>query len=403
MSEQPEEHQQSQISEARRRRRRGGFIPATKGDRAVFMALLAERLVANADFYLFSLLCGLVLAAAILLDNPAIYVLAALLAPFMAPVVGLGFAAVVGSFRFFLQSFGSFLIGSVLVFATGALGGWISKLFPGLQLTQAHYHVTFTFPDFILLTIGALLALYITVKVPKNRSLVASVALAYEIYIPISLAGFGLTSGFAGLFPEGLEIAGLWLAWVIFVGTIFLAILKIRPATIFGYLLTAVILAAAVYALFNNSSLGTTLQSELQITPKPPTVFVTSTGSSAIIEPTPTATVTETPQPGLFSTSVGESTATNTIAPTDTATVTITPKPTLLYAKTYSSTSNGVILRKTANGDYLTLLKVDTLVEILATQEVDNRIWVNVRVVEDGQEGWILQSLLLTATPSAKW
>jgi uncharacterized membrane protein len=406
MSERPEDIPHSQISEARRRRRRFGFVPATKGDRAVFMSQLAERLVANADFYLFSLLCGLVLAAAILLDNPAIYVLAALLAPFMAPVVGLGFAAVVGSMRFFLQSLGSLLIGAVLVFAAGALGGWVSKLFPNLQLTQPHYHVNFTFPDFILLTIGALLAIYITVKAPKNRSLVASVALAYEIYIPISLAGFGLTSGRIGLFPEGLEIASLWLVWVIFLGTIFLAILKIRPATMFGYLLTAVLLAAAVYLLVNNSSLGTALQSQLQMTPKATTVSIaasTNTVPGANTEPVPTATATLTPQPGIVSTSPEEAVATNTIAPTFTATVTITPKPTLVYAKTYSSTSDGVILRKTANGDYLTLLKVDTLVEILGTQQIDNRIWANVKVVEDGQEGWILQSLLLTATPSANW
>ncbi len=145
------------------------------------MAQLSERLVANADFYLFSLLCGLVLAVAIILDNPAIYVLAALLAPFMAPVVGLGFASVVGSLRFFFQSLGSLVIGSLLVFFMGVLGGWISKLFPNLQLTQAHYHVNFTFPDFILLSIGILLAIFITVKAPKPRSLVASVALAYEI------------------------------------------------------------------------------------------------------------------------------------------------------------------------------------------------------------------------------
>jgi len=151
-------------------------------------------------------LFGLVLAIAIFLDNPAIYVLAALLAPFMAPVVGLGFASVVGSLRFFFQSLGSLLIGSAMVFALGALGGWVSKLFPQLQLTQAHYHVNFTIPDFILLTIGTLLAIYIMVKAPKNRSLVASVALAYEIYIPIGLAGFGLTSKISGLFPRDLKL-----------------------------------------------------------------------------------------------------------------------------------------------------------------------------------------------------
>jgi len=413
MSEPPEDFQTSQISEARRRRRHHGFIPTTKGDMAVFISQLAERLVANADFYLFSFLCGLVLAVAILLDNPAIYVLAALLAPFMAPVVGLGFATVVGSINFFFSSLVSLLIGCILVFISGALGGWISKLFPTLQLTQAHYHVNFTLPDFILLTIGILLAIYITVKAPKNRSLVASVALAYEIYIPIGLAGFGLTGGFNGLFPQGLEVVGVWLAWVILIGTIFLGILKIRPATVFGYLLMSILLAAALYTLLTNSAFGTALQSQMHPVGKTATVQVTDakliTGTEVVTGTelvtgiaVPSATATLTPVPETVT--VRESaTPTNTLFPTDTPTATLAAKPTPVYANTYSSTGDGVRLRKAPNGDYLALLKLNTLVEILSTSEVDGRIWVNIRVVETNQEGWILQSLLQTATPSPTW
>jgi uncharacterized membrane protein len=405
MSDQPEDYSHSQINEARRRRRSHGYIPTTKGDRAVFMAQLSERLVANADFYLFSLLCGVVLAAAIILDNPAIYVLAALLAPFMAPVVGLGFASVVGSLRFFFQSLGSLVIGSLLVFFMGVLGGWISKLFPTLQLTQAHYHVNFTFPDFILLSIGILLAIYITVKAPKSRSLVASVALAYEIYIPIGLAGFGLTSGFKGLFPQGLEIVGIWLAWVIFAGTIFLTLLKIRPTTIFGYLLTAALLGAALYALLSNSAFGTALKSQLNATSITPTIAVVAeptvaTDISAVEQPTLTPTLT--PVPGTITTREN-ATPTNTLVPTDTATVTITPKPTPVYAQIFNSDGTSVVVHKTANGDYLTLLKVNTLVEVLESTVVDNVNWVHIRVVETGIEGWIHQSLLMTATPSPQW
>jgi hypothetical protein len=287
----------------------------------------------------------------------------------------------------------------------GVLGGWISKLFPNLQLTQAHYHVNFTVPDFILLSIGILLAIYITVKAPKTRSLVASVALAYEIYIPIGLAGFGITSGFPGLFPQGLEIVGIWLDWVIFAGTIFLTILKIRPTTIFGYLLTAALLGVALYTLLTNSAFGAALKSQLNATGTTP-------ASVTVIEPTasgfmgtiaqPSLTPTLTPLPGTVTTRE-DPTPTNTLVPTDTATVTITPKPTPVYAQTYSSQSDGVVIRKTAGGDYLALLKVNTLVEILDTTEVDSRIWVHIRVVETGQEGWIVQSLLQTATPSPQW
>lgn len=414
MSDQPEDYRPSQIDRARRKRRSFGYVPTTKGDRAVFMSQLAERLVANADFYLFSFLCGLVLVVAILLDSPAMYILAALLAPFMAPVVGLGFATVVGSLRFFLQSLGSLLIGAALVFVTGILGGWISKLFPNLKLVQPQFHLSFTFPDFVLLTIGSMLAIYITVKAPKSRSLVASVALAYEIYIPIAVAGFGLTSEATGFFPQGLKLAAIWLAWVIFLGTVFLAVLKIHPSTVFGYLLTACVLAVAVYTLVNYSNIGTTLQSQLQVNAatgitKSPTAPVKNilasdtpvVGMTDSSEPSPTAKATQVPGTVVL----GEATPTNTIPPTQTATMTITPKPTAFYAKTYSQTSaTGVRLRKTPGGDYLEMVKIDTLVEVLGTEQTaDGYIWVHVRVVETGDEGWIIQSLLLTATPAANW
>jgi hypothetical protein len=258
-----------------------------------------------------------------------------------------------------------------------------------------------------------MLAIYITVKAPKSRSLVASVALAYEIYIPIALAGFGLTSGAEGFFPQGLKLAAIWLAWVIFLGTIFLAVLKIHPSTVFGYLLTACVLAVAVYTLVNYSNIGTALQSQLQanaagITQSPTATIANGLTSDtpvlAIVgssEPSPTATATQTPGTVIL----GEATPTNTIPPTQTATMTITPKPTAFYAKTYSQTSaTGVRLRKTPGGDYLEMVKIDTLVEVLGTEQTaDGYIWVHVRVVETGHDGWIIQSLLLTATPAANW
>jgi hypothetical protein len=201
-----------------------------------------------------------------------------------------------------------------------------------------------------------------------------------------------------------LEIVGIWLAWVIFAGTIFLTILKIRPTTIFGYLLTAALLGVALYTLLTNSAFGTALKSQLNAAEtSTATLTVAAPTASGFIESAqPSLTPTLTPQPGTVTTRE-ELVPTNTLVPTDTATVTITPKPTPVYAQTYSSDGNSVVIRKTANGDYLALLKVNTLVEILDTTLVDNRNWVHIRVVETGQEGWIVQSLLQTATPSPQW
>jgi hypothetical protein len=278
----------SHISESRRRRRRHLIVPSGRTERALYINEIAKRLVPGLDFFLFSLLCGLVLGGAILLNNPAIFILAALLAPFMAPVVGLGFSSAVGSFGFFMRSLGGLLIGSAFVFAGGALSGWLSKLFTNLTLTQARLHTLFTIPDLILLAIGAGLAIYLTVRVPKQRSLVASVALAYEIYLPIGVAGFGLTSGTPGFFTDALKVAGVNIVLVILIGTIVLAFLRLRPFTFFGYLLTALLIGAAVYALVVSSALGSALQK--QITP-----LMQSSPSDTIGNAVPTPSSTPAP------------------------------------------------------------------------------------------------------------
>ena len=144
------------------------------------------------------------------------------------------------------------------------LSGWISRLFTNLTTGQTRFFTTFSVPGFMLLIIGAALAIYLTVRVPKQRSLVASVALAYGIYIPVGVAGFGLTSKVAGLFPEALKVAGVHLFSVLLIGALVLILLKLRPFTFFGYLLTAILLGVGVYSLIVTSALGSALQTQVQ-------------------------------------------------------------------------------------------------------------------------------------------
>lgn len=383
---------------ARRRRRRRSIVPPGKGDRALFIGEIAERLIPGFDYFLFSLLAGIILALGILLDSPAIYVLAALLCPFMAPVIGLGFASAVGSVRFLVQSLGSLLIGSGLVFGAGALGGWISKLLPDLTFNQALQRMQFSIPDFVLLTIGAVMAIYLTVRVPKQRSLVASVALAYEIYIPIGVAGFGLTSGISGLTMESLKVAGIHTAWVIVIGTLLLIILKLRPFNFFGYLLTVIILGGALYALVVTSAFGSAIQKQIA-----PYVFTSSSAPSEL--PPEAATATRSPISIFQQSTPTISTPTNTLVPTRTPTLTITPQPTPVWAKVNSPSSTGVVVREqpTFSSKYIASLLNGSLVQVLPeTVFADNNYWVHI-ITNDGKEGWIVRGLLVTATPAPEW
>lgn len=372
----------SHINESRRRRTRRLIVPSGRTERSIYVNEIASRLVPAIEYYLFSMLCAVVLGAAILLDHPAIYILAALLAPFMAPLVGLGFSTAVGSFKFFMQSLGGLAIGSAFVFIGGLLSGWISKLIPNFYPNQALFHTRFSIPDLILLAVGTVLAIYLTVRVPKQRSLVASVALAYEVYIPIGVAGFGLASKMPQFFLPALRTAGINILLVILIGAIVLAFLRLRPFTFFGYLLTAILLAGTAFALIMSSALKTELTPEYT----PSSLSITPTLQNSM-----PALATETPKPPTATVPIPiNATATNTLVPTRTPTVTNTPKNPDIWATI--NVDIGVYIRQGPCADDLQCPKVGspipnkTPVLVIATNP--DRNWVLIHL-DDGREGWV--------------
>lgn len=381
----------SRINESRRRRTRRLIVPSGRTERSLYVNEIAKRLVPGLDFYLFSALCGLVLGAAILFDHPAIYILAALLAPFMAPLVGLGFSTAVGSVKFFVQSLGSLAIGSAFVFIGGIISGWISKAMPGFEAGQAHFHTSFSIPHLILLLVGTIMAIYLTVRVPKQRSLVASVALAYEVYVPIGVAGFGLTSGMHELLGGAFKLAGINILLVIMIGTIMLAFMRLRPFTLFGYLLTAILLGGAAYALFISGAMKNSLPPE-----------TTKTTSVATLQDTETiqAMVTETPKPPTATIPIPvNATPTNTLVPTRTPTVTNTPKPVEVWATV--NIEVGVYVRTSPCKDLVKCPKngaavaYQTPVLVVSGPVYNDGVqWMLVHL-DDGREGWVDQSYLL--------
>lgn len=389
----------SRIDDSRRKRRQKLLIPSGKSERSLYLNDIAKRLIPGVDFFVFSLVAGLVIAIGILFDSPTLLVLGALVAPFMAPAVGLGFSTVIGSFSFFLRSIGALLIGAFLVFGSGALAGWISRLFLDLPLTEANRFTTYNIPDFLLLTIGIVLAIYLTIRSPKQSSPLASVPLAYEIYIPVAVAGFGLGADKVDLFPQALYIAVINVAWVILVGTITLAVLKLRPFKFFGYLLTAAIIGSALYGLYVTSALGSAVQRQVE-------PFITLTPQVTKTEriPSPTWTIqAATPEYTPLPTETLQ--LTNTLAPSETPTLTITPKPTPVWAKVYSPTYSGVLVRKTPgfDGEYLASMDNESLIQVLPEAElVDGVYWAHV-LLEDGRDGWMVRGLLITATPVPGW
>jgi uncharacterized membrane protein len=275
---------------ARRRREKRLIIPLDSDDRARFLDELAQRTIPSFDFFLFSALAGLILTAAITVDSPALYLLVALLSPFMAPVIGLSLATILGSGRLFLQTLSGTLFGSLVVFLVSALAGWVLRDLPALPLSQAYLHTQLSWPDFALLSLGVVLVAYMLVRT-EQKPLVPGIILAYELYLPIGLAGFGLASGAVHLWPDGLLVYLVHLTWTVLLGTVTLAFLGFRPLTLFGYTLGTTITLAGLVLVIGLSGIGTALQVQVALPTTPPTTT-----------PTITQTVTLTPQPPQVST-----------------------------------------------------------------------------------------------------
>lgn len=379
---------------ARRRRARRLLAPMEAEDRVDFLDKVAHRASPSFDFFLFSLLAGAVIAVGYLLDSQPILVLSAILAPMMAPVMGISLGMVVGSIQFFLRSLIGLLIGSVLVFLVGFLAGYASRLWSPLEFSQAHASTQLSWAMFILVGIGAGLTAASMVRTEKSAAL-PSVALAYGLYLPVSAAGLGFGSGEAFLFPEGLVVYAQYLSVSVLVAALTFILLGFRPLTLFGYTVGAVVLLFGIVVLIGVSGAGASFGAQIALPTQTPT-----------ITPSPTLTVTPTPVPPTPQPPTP--TPSQTVTPTYTAspTTTLTPTPTPILALVDAAVGGGAHLRSEPgfSASSIILLQNGTPVQVLPDDPVEEGggIWIHVRTF-DGQEGWILQILLITATPAPDW
>lgn len=372
---------------ARRRRAQRLLTPFDDDERANAVDDLAQRTSPSFDFFLFSLLSAVILSLGLLLDLPAILLLGALTGPLMAPFVGVALGTVIGSVRFFTRSLIAFLIGSLLVFVVGVVSGFIPQAWPVASLEQAHILSQLSWSNFVVLAAGAIFTTVLMAR-SGSSSRLASVALTYSLSLPLLVAGFGLTSRTPHLWPDGLVVFGIHLAWGILLSALTLAIFGFRPLTIFGYTVSAAIALLAVVLMIGISSAGAAIGGQIALptfTPTP-TLTLTPTSSPTITPVPPTLTLTPT----------------NTSTPTLTPTVTPTSTPTPLYALVRPEA--GAVIRTEPGGTVVGSYLNGALLQVLPDEPIllGNDTWVKVRGT-DGKEGWILQSLLITATPAPNW
>lgn len=367
-------------------------------DEAEGVEKVAHQTSPSFDFFLFSLFSSAIIAVGVIFDSPALFVLGALAAPPLTPLIGISLGAVTGSIKFFARRLIGSTIASGFVFLVGILGGYASRAYPETDLGLSINHAQVAWPHILLLVAGTI---FTTIALVQKRSspILPSVALAYELYVPLTIAGFGLGSGTPHLFPDGLVVYATHLALVSLLGTAILFILGFRPLTFLGYTLGSVFTILGVIALIGLSSAGAIVGGNVALPTATPTATMTPTPVP------PTATASNTPVPPTATPTPTVPTATP--SPTTTPTSTLTPKPTPVYGVIAAPEEwGGAIIRTEPTSDSPgKTYSNGWLLEILdPSPAIDDigRNWIFVRL-EDGLEGWVLESAIQVATPAPNW
>ncbi|NWG05928.1 MAG: DUF389 domain-containing protein [Chloroflexi bacterium] len=399
----------------RRRARRRAYFPTDEEGRAALFTHLAHRAFPSYELFVFSLVSGLFIGLGFFLNSQALLIFGVLVAPLMTPWIGISLATIAGAGRFFLQTLIAFLVSSLILFLSGLLAGVASRTLPNSArtFTEAFVHSRLWWPDIAILTIAAII-LTISFVRSEERPYLPSALLAYGIILPIGAAGFGLGSGVDGIWPEGLQVFLVHIAWATFFGILSLFFLRFYPTSAGGLTLTGLVIVAAIAFVSLQTGFVKWIQIQAGLaTPEPvPAMQAEST-------PTPPPTVTPSPRPSQTDAFIGVPSRTPSRTPSsepatpevtleiDTPTSTITAEPTPIIGIIRASEGGGAFIREKPGGKVLATLGNGSTVTIVPDdlQEVNGIVWVHVIAFTNDVrvEGWMIQSVLQTATPVAEW
>ena len=413
----PHPEQTPEFISARARRRRAlrrAYFPTDETERGELFTHLVRRAFPSYELFVFSLVAGAILGLGYLFNAQALLIFGILVAPLLTPWIGATLSIVAGALRLFLQTVTALLISSLIVFLGGWLAGFASRPLQPLTLNEAFIHSRLWWPDLIMLTLGAILITISFVR-SENRPSLPSALLAYEFFLPLSAAGFSLGSGvgLGEIWPQGLFVFFVHLAWGTFFGLLTLFFLRFYPNSFSGLAFTVLVFVALVAVVVTYADFGDWIKLKTGLaspTPNPVTVMDSTSAPSAL------PSTTASPEEGTPVIAAPASTASHTLRPsstpatlppTETATSTVTAEATPILAVIRAAEGGGAFIREKPGGQALITLANGATVTIIPNdfQDVNGVIWVHVfTTVNDRRvEGWILQSLLLTATPVANW
>jgi Domain of unknown function (DUF389) len=412
---QPPPEQTPEFVSARARRRRAqrrAYFPIDEEGRAALFEHLARRAFPSYELFVFSLVAGAILGLGYFFNAQALLIFGVLVAPLLTPWIGTALSIIAGALRLFVQTFTALFISSLIIFFCGLLAGFASRTFQPLTFNEAFTHSRLWWPDLIVLTIASILITISFVR-SEDRPYLPSALLAYELFLPLCAAGFGLGSNISGLWPQGLFVFIVHLAWATFFGIITLFFLRFYPTSFGGLTFTGFIFIVLIAIVSSYTGFGNWIMIQAGLATPDPVAVIAST-STPLAMPSPTQSPKPALATGIISNLTGTPTQTPkptlttvTLAATETPTSTVTAEPTPILAVIRASEGGGAFIREKPGGTVLVTLGNGSTVTIIPNdlQDVNGVIWVHVfAIVNDTRvEGWMIQTVLQTATPVVDW
>lgn len=411
----PEEHSEEFVSARARRRRamRRSYFPSDEKGRAALYEHLARRAFPSYELFVFSLVAGVILGVGYFFNAWALLFFGILTAPVLVTWVGMSLAIIAGSGRLFVQTITALLVSSLLVFGSGLIAGFASRALPNSArtFTEAFNNSRLWWPNLFVLTVGAII---LTISFVRSETLpyLPSALLASQLLPPLCAAGFGLGSSVEGIWPAGMWVFVVHFAWATFFGIITLFFLRFFPISLSGATTTGLAIIGILVALTYLTGFDQWIKIRAGLATPEPVPIVQASDT-----PTPAPTITPSPEisqstavigvPTQSPTRTSTPTTRATLAPTDTPTSTVTAEPTPIIGMIRANEGGGAFIREKPGGKVVATLGNGATVTIVPDdiQDVRGVIWVHVfALVNDVRvEGWMIQSVLVTATPVADW
>src|SRR6266540_4354582 len=254
------------------------------------------------ELFVFSLVAGAILGLGYFFNAQALLIFGILVAPLLTTWIGMTLSIVAGAPRLFIQTFTALFVSSLIIFFCGLLAGFASRTFQPLTFNEAFTHSHLWWPDLIILTIASILITISFVR-SEDRPYLPSALLAYELFLPLCAAGFGLGSSVSGLWPQGLFVFIVHLAWATFFGIITLFFLRFYPTSFGGLTFTGFIFIALIATVTSYTGFGNWIMIQAGLAPRTPepAAVIASTSTPLAIP-----SITRTQQPAQSTAMFGD-------------------------------------------------------------------------------------------------